>query len=168
MFEQAYRMLLIWRQRNGSLATFQVLGEALRNPDISRNDLAQKYCENDNRDSSKTGRRFRNLKIRKMYFFFCFKLIYKSLWRFLSKQSCPIHHNRVDSSNVVVDPSHRKLICKRPTENAATGIKSSKWARIEGDFKMLSNRSNRLESNDSSQGSMVWKYRYFNRICRQW
>lgn len=74
VFEQAYRMLLIWRQRNGSLATFQVLGEALRNPDISRNDLAQKYCENDNRDSSKTGRRFRNLKIRKMYFFFVLSL----------------------------------------------------------------------------------------------
>ena len=57
--EQAYRMLLIWKQRKGSLATLQVLGEALKKPTVSRRDLAQKYCENDNVDSSKAGKRFR-------------------------------------------------------------------------------------------------------------
>jgi len=57
--EQAYRMLLIWKQRNGSLATLQVLAEALKKPTVLRKDLAQKYCGNDNTDSSKTGKRFR-------------------------------------------------------------------------------------------------------------
>lgn len=55
--EQAYRMLLTWKQRNGSLATLQVLGEALKKPTVSRKDLAQKYCENDNPDSWETGKR---------------------------------------------------------------------------------------------------------------
>ncbi|XP_078366715.1 uncharacterized protein LOC144650828 isoform X2 [Oculina patagonica] len=54
VFEQAYRMLRTWMQRNGSLATYQVLGEALRKPVLSRNDLAQKYCEGENRGSSNT------------------------------------------------------------------------------------------------------------------
>lgn len=63
VFEQAYRMLRTWKQRNGSLATYQVLGEALRKPVLSRNDLAQKYCEGENRGSSNTGKRFGNLTI---------------------------------------------------------------------------------------------------------
>jgi len=57
--EQAYRMLLSWKQNNGCLATLQVLGEALKKPTVSRNDLAQTYCENDSTDSSNTGKRSR-------------------------------------------------------------------------------------------------------------
>ena len=56
VFEQAYRMLQIWKQRNGSLATYQVLGDALRKPVISRNDLAQKYFEGENGAPSNTGK----------------------------------------------------------------------------------------------------------------
>jgi len=41
------------------LATLQVLAEALKKPTVLRKDLAQKYCGNDNTDSSKTGKRFR-------------------------------------------------------------------------------------------------------------
>lgn len=52
--EQAYRMLLRWKQRNGSLATLQVLGEALKKSTVSRKDLAQKYCENNNPGSWET------------------------------------------------------------------------------------------------------------------
>lgn len=61
VFEQAYRMLQTWKQRNGSLATYQVLGKALRKSVMSRNDLAQKYCEGENRDPSETGRRLREI-----------------------------------------------------------------------------------------------------------
>lgn len=57
--EQAYRMLLTWKQRNGSLATLQVLGEALKKSTVSRKDLAEKYCENNNPGSWETGKRFR-------------------------------------------------------------------------------------------------------------
>jgi len=64
--EQAYRMLLAWKQRNGTLATLEVLSEALRKSIVSRRDLAEKYCENNNQGSSKAGKRFRNLKIRQV------------------------------------------------------------------------------------------------------
>ena len=57
--EQAYRMLLTWKQRNGSLATLRVLGEALKKPTVSRKDLAEKYSENNNPGSWETGKRFR-------------------------------------------------------------------------------------------------------------
>ena len=57
--EQAYRMLLNWKQRKGSLATLQVLGEALKKPTVSRKDLAQKYCKNENPGSWETGKKFR-------------------------------------------------------------------------------------------------------------
>ena len=57
--EQAYRMLLNWKQRKGSLATLQVLGEALEKPTVPRKDLAQKYCKNNNPSSWETGKRFR-------------------------------------------------------------------------------------------------------------
>ena len=57
--EQAYRMLLNWKQSNGSLATLQVLGEALKKRTVLRKDLAQKYCGNDTIDSSNTGKRLR-------------------------------------------------------------------------------------------------------------
>ena len=57
VFEQAYRMLQIWKQRNGSSATYHVLGEALTKPELSRNDLAQKYCEGENGAYSLTGTR---------------------------------------------------------------------------------------------------------------
>lgn len=55
VFEQAYRMLQAWKQKNGSKATYQVLGEALRNQIVSRVDLAEKYCEGGNQDCFKTG-----------------------------------------------------------------------------------------------------------------
>ena len=61
--EQAYRMLLTWKQRNGSLATLQVLGEALKKSTVSRKDLAQKYCENNNPGSWETGKRFRKSSV---------------------------------------------------------------------------------------------------------
>jgi len=64
--EQAYRMLLAWKERNGTLATLEVLSEGLRKPTVSRRDLAQKYCENYNKGSSNAGKRFRNLKIRQV------------------------------------------------------------------------------------------------------
>ena len=61
--EQAYRMLLTWKQKKGSLATLQVLGEALKKPTVSRKDLAQKYCKNDNPGSWETGKRLRKLSL---------------------------------------------------------------------------------------------------------
>jgi len=57
--EQAYRMLLNWKQSNGSLATLQVLGEALKKSTVLRKDLAQTYCGNDSTGSSNTGKRLR-------------------------------------------------------------------------------------------------------------
>ena len=57
--EQAYRMLLSWKQGNGASATLQVLSEALKDPIVARSDLARKYCENDYRSSWNTGKRFR-------------------------------------------------------------------------------------------------------------
>ncbi|KAJ7381111.1 hypothetical protein OS493_004709 [Desmophyllum pertusum] len=54
VIEQAYRMLQTWKQRNGTQATYQGLGEALTTQVLSRNDLAQKYCEGGNRGSLET------------------------------------------------------------------------------------------------------------------
>ena len=59
VFEQAYRMLQTWRRRNGSRATYQLLGEALAHQVVSRNDLAQKYCEGGSRSSLNEGKRFK-------------------------------------------------------------------------------------------------------------
>ena len=44
VFEQAYRILLAWKQTNGSKATYQALGVALRRRTLTRTDLAEKYC----------------------------------------------------------------------------------------------------------------------------
>ena len=53
--EQAYRSLQAWREKNGSKATYQSLGAALRQETVSRIDLAEKYCEGGNQGSSETG-----------------------------------------------------------------------------------------------------------------
>ncbi|XP_020611803.1 uncharacterized protein LOC110050238 [Orbicella faveolata] len=42
--EKAYKMLLHWKQVNGSGATYKVLFEALHNKMVDRTDLAIKYC----------------------------------------------------------------------------------------------------------------------------
>ena len=42
--EKAYKMLLRWKQRNGSAATYQVLHDALCHSLVDRKDLAEKYC----------------------------------------------------------------------------------------------------------------------------
>ena len=42
--EKAYAMLLAWRQRDGSAATYSVLNEALCDPLVERTDLAQIFC----------------------------------------------------------------------------------------------------------------------------
>ena len=60
--EQAYRLLLTWKQSHGTRATLELLYEALRKPTVSRVDLAEKYCENYNQGSSKAGKRFRNFE----------------------------------------------------------------------------------------------------------
>jgi len=54
VFEQAYRILLAWKQKNGSKATYQALGEALRRRTLTRTDLAEKYCEGGYQGSLKT------------------------------------------------------------------------------------------------------------------
>ena len=40
----AYQMLLYWKRRGGSAATYQVLYDALCYPLVERRDLAEKYC----------------------------------------------------------------------------------------------------------------------------
>ena len=42
--EKAYQMLLCWKQREGSAATYQVLLEALCQPLVDHRDLAEKIC----------------------------------------------------------------------------------------------------------------------------
>ena len=42
--EKAYAMLLYWKQRNGSDATYRVLNEALCHTLVNRRDLAQEFC----------------------------------------------------------------------------------------------------------------------------
>ena len=42
--ERAYRMLVHWKERNGSAATYQVLYEALTNALVGRADLAERFC----------------------------------------------------------------------------------------------------------------------------
>jgi len=44
LFEKAYQMLLHWKRKEGSAATYKVLLEALDNDKVNRRDLAQKYC----------------------------------------------------------------------------------------------------------------------------
>ena len=42
--EKAYAMLLAWKQRDGSVATYSVLNQALCDPLVERKDLAQIFC----------------------------------------------------------------------------------------------------------------------------
>jgi len=42
--EKAYKMLLAWKQRNASAATYRVLHDALCHNLVSRRDLAEKFC----------------------------------------------------------------------------------------------------------------------------
>ncbi|XP_078366275.1 uncharacterized protein LOC144650461 [Oculina patagonica] len=42
--EKAYQMLLHWKRRDGSAATYQVLHDALVHPHVSRRDLAEEIC----------------------------------------------------------------------------------------------------------------------------
>ena len=46
---KAYKMLMIWRQREGSHATYQVLHDALVNKLVKRRDLAEVFCIDDGR-----------------------------------------------------------------------------------------------------------------------
>ncbi|PFX26467.1 hypothetical protein AWC38_SpisGene8846 [Stylophora pistillata] len=46
--EQAYRMLQLWRGKNGTQATYQALGKALKQ--VPRNDLVEDYCIGKNKD----------------------------------------------------------------------------------------------------------------------
>ena len=49
---KAYKMLMIWRQREGSYATYQVLHDALVNKLVKRRDLAEVLCIDDGRPFS--------------------------------------------------------------------------------------------------------------------
>ena len=42
--EQAYRMLMFWKQREGSAATYQVLHKALCHKLVQEEDLAEMFC----------------------------------------------------------------------------------------------------------------------------
>ena len=42
--EKAYQMLLHWKRRDGSAATYQVLNNALCNKLVNRKDLAEEFC----------------------------------------------------------------------------------------------------------------------------
>ena len=53
--EKAYRMLREWQAKNGSKATYEVLGNALRGEPVVRVDLAEKYCDGGFRDTSNKG-----------------------------------------------------------------------------------------------------------------
>ena len=43
--EKALQMLLHWKKRDGSAATYQVLSDALRNELVNRRDLAEQFCQ---------------------------------------------------------------------------------------------------------------------------
>ena len=43
--EKAYQMLLFWKRREGSAATYQVLHDALCHSLVNRRDLAEEICE---------------------------------------------------------------------------------------------------------------------------
>ena len=42
--EKAYQMLLFWKQREGSAATYQVLNDALCHDLVEKTSLAEKFC----------------------------------------------------------------------------------------------------------------------------
>ena len=42
--EKVFRMLFLWKQREGSYATYRVLYDALRHPLVNRKDVAEELC----------------------------------------------------------------------------------------------------------------------------
>ena len=42
--QKGFKMLMAWKQRKGSLATYQVLHDALYHPLVCRRDLAERFC----------------------------------------------------------------------------------------------------------------------------
>ena len=42
--QKGFKMLMAWKQRDGSLATYQVLHDALWHPFVQRLDLAERFC----------------------------------------------------------------------------------------------------------------------------
>ena len=44
LFQKAYKMLLHWKQANGSDATYKVLFDALTDELVNCRELAEKYC----------------------------------------------------------------------------------------------------------------------------
>ena len=42
--ERGYHMLIHWRQKNGSAATYQILNAALQHKLVQRKDLAERIC----------------------------------------------------------------------------------------------------------------------------
>lgn len=44
--DKAYAMLMVWKQREGSVATYRVLNKALCDIRVKRRDLAQRFCCN--------------------------------------------------------------------------------------------------------------------------
>ena len=42
--DKAYAMLMVWKQREGSAATYRVLKKALCDIRVKRRDLAQQFC----------------------------------------------------------------------------------------------------------------------------
>lgn len=58
--EQAYRMLQLWRGKNGTQATYQALGKALKQ--VPRNDLVEDYCIGKNKDFLDQGIQIQGLK----------------------------------------------------------------------------------------------------------
>ena len=53
--EKIYKMLLNWKERNGSAATYMVLHDALCHPLVNRRDLAEKLWEYSNLPQFTTG-----------------------------------------------------------------------------------------------------------------
>jgi len=45
--EKGYQMLKCWSQKNGSAATYQALRDGLKHKLVGRQDLAEKFCDND-------------------------------------------------------------------------------------------------------------------------
>ena len=44
--DKAYAMLMVWKEREGSAATYRVLNKALCDIRVKRRDLAQRFCCN--------------------------------------------------------------------------------------------------------------------------
>lgn len=44
--EKGYNMLMEWKQKNGSDATYEILDAALQDELVQRRDLAEQFCRN--------------------------------------------------------------------------------------------------------------------------